>query len=275
VNLKSFAVRFLVALIFGPLIIVTVLVGKLYLLVFVSLVVLLSLFEFYQLTATKGSHGQLITGGLIGLAVICSFYLYGERALLPVILVGFLAINFTELYRKRKSPTLNMSVTLFGALFYSILFGSFILIRELPEHHNLNYSAAGTWLAMLILAIWLGDTAAYVLGSLLGRHKLMERISPKKTTEGAVAGFLFTVVAAYICHLWFVEELTLVETLIFGGIAGLFSQYGDLFESMIKRDVGVKDSSKLIPGHGGIMDRFDSLTITAPAIYIYLKFFVL
>ena len=271
-NLKSFAVRFLVAAIFGPLIIVTVLLGKLYLLVFVGLIVLFSLFEFYQLTATKGGHGQLITGSLISLAIVCSFFFFGDRVVLPVIFVGLLAINFTELYRKRESPTLNLSVTLFGALFYSIQFGSFVLIRELP---NLDYSAAGTWLAMLILSIWLGDTAAYVLGSFLGRHKLIERISPKKTTEGAVAGFLFTVLAAYICHLWFVEELTLVETLIFGGIAGLFSQYGDLFESMIKRDVGVKDSSKLIPGHGGIMDRFDSLTITAPVIYIYLKFFIL
>ena len=152
------------------------------------------------------------------------------------------------------------------------MFGSFLLIRELPLIHNFEYSEAGQWLIMLILVTWVCDTAAYMFGSYLGRHKLMPRISPNKSVEGSIFGFLFAVLAAYVCHIWFIDNLSSLDSMAIGAIVGSFGQFGDLFESMLKRDADIKDSSNLIPGHGGMMDRFDSLTISAPIMYLYLIF---
>jgi len=116
------------------------------------------------------------------------------------------------------------------------------------------------------------DTAAYIVGSYLGKHKLIPRISPNKSIEGTVAGFFFALITAYICYITFIQGLRLQDALVIGGIAGSIGQYGDLFESMFKRDAGVKDSSHIIPEHGGILDRFDSLTLSAPVVFLYLSY---
>lgn len=274
-NLKSFGIRALIAFVFGPLIILAALYGGYYLLFFVLLVVVLSLYEFFKLAQIKGAHGQLIIGEIAALALTVTLYFHAKDAFFYVLMLAFVAIFFVELYRKKASPTLNIAVTLFGAVYFSFMFGSFLLIRELPRIHNLDYRTPGEWLVMMILVVWICDTAAYLVGSRFGKHRLIRRVSPKKSIEGAVAGFVFAVLTAYVCHIWFVDGLRWIDSLVIGALVGIFSQYGDLFESLIKRDVGVKDSSSLIPEHGGIMDRFDSLTITAPVIYLYLKLVVL
>jgi phosphatidate cytidylyltransferase len=275
-NLKSFAVRSLVAVIFGPLIILAFLVGKYYLFGFILLIVLLSLYEFFTLAKIKKAFGQVATAMISGCAIIISFYFSGESLAMPILLLTLLAIFFIELYRKKESPFLNGAVTLFGIIYYPLMFGSYILIREIPlRYPGYDYHVAGEWIVMIILTIWVCDTAAYIFGSYFGKHKLIERISPKKTIEGAVAGFIFAIITAYFCHIGFIEKLRMVDSLILGALVGVMSQFGDLFESMLKRDVGVKDSSTLIPGHGGIMDRFDSLTILGPITWLYLKAFVL
>jgi phosphatidate cytidylyltransferase len=270
-NLKSFGIRSLIAVIFGPLIILSALYGRYFLLGLVLVVVILSGNEFYLLSEKKGINAQAIIGALSSVAIVLSLYYYGDFALAPIIMLSLLVSFFVEIYRQKGSPTLNLPITFFGSVYFSLFFGSFILIRELPARYGLHYEPAGTWLVILILSTWMCDTAAYIVGSYFGRHKLIERISPKKTVEGTVAGFAFSILTAYLCHIWFVQGLRLVDSLVIGGIAGSVGQYGDLFESMFKRDAGVKDSSSIIPGHGGIMDRFDSLTHTAPVVYLYLR----
>jgi phosphatidate cytidylyltransferase len=118
------------------------------------------------------------------------------------------------------------------------------------------------------------DSAAYFGGRAMGRHKLFERVSPKKTWEGAVWGLIGALGTAVVAKYTILPYLTLAESLVMGGIIGIFGQLGDLIESLLKRDAGVKDSSNLLPGHGGILDRFDSLLLVSPLLYIYLDFVV-
>ena len=270
-NFKSFGIRSLIAVIFGPLIILAALQGGLWWLAFITLVVVLSVWEFYGLVLRKQSLAYRMPGLVCALALVLSLFWYQVRLILPIILIFFVWVQFTALYRRRGSPVMDIPATTFPALYYPLSFGSFILIRELPAaRFGLDSSPAGGWILLLIFSIWICDTAAYIGGSYLGRHKLMPRISPNKTIEGSVLGFLFALLTAWLCHHWFVKGLLLQDSLFIGAIGGILGQYGDLFESMLKRDVEVKDSSNLIPGHGGILDRFDSLTITAPVVYLYL-----
>lgn len=135
------------------------------------------------------------------------------------------------------------------------------------------YMVAG-WhivLSMFIL-IWVNDTGAFCVGSLIGKHKLFERISPKKSWEGFVGGLVFCLIAsAAVFHIWHdnLNGITLPEMLVYGAIVCVFSTWGDLVESMIKRALGVKDSGNILPGHGGILDRIDSLLLVAPASFVY------
>jgi phosphatidate cytidylyltransferase len=276
-NLKSFGIRTLVALIFGPLIVLAVLQGGLWWLTFVLLVAVLSVYEFYGLARHKNSAAHYTAGLVTASALVLSLYFFDVRMILPIILLYFVWVQFSVLYRGSGSPVLDIAATSFAAIYYPLSFGSFILVRELPaSRFGLDSSPAGGWILVLIFSIWICDTAAYIGGSYLGRHKLMPRISPNKSIEGTVLGFIFAILTAWLCHVWFVRGLGLIDSLVIGVIGGSLGQYGDLFESMFKRDAGVKDSSSLIPGHGGILDRFDSLTLTAPVLYLYLylRFFL-
>ena len=123
-------------------------------------------------------------------------------------------------------------------------------------------------------SIWLCDSAAYFVGRAIGKHKLFERVSPNKTWEGAIAGLVFAIGGFVLAHHLLLPYLSLRDALVCGGIVGVFGQLGDLGESLLKRDAGVKDSSNLIPGHGGVLDRFDSLLFVSPLIYCYLDFVV-
>ncbi len=124
----------------------------------------------------------------------------------------------------------------------------------------------------LFAIIWICDTAAFHVGSALGRHKLFPRVSPNKSWEGAVAGFVAALLAAAAAKYLVLEFLTLGSAVLIGAIVGIFGQIGDLVESLLKRDAGVKDSSTLIPGHGGVFDRFDSLLLVSPLVYLYVDF---
>ncbi|MBN1542161.1 phosphatidate cytidylyltransferase [candidate division KSB1 bacterium] len=272
-NIKSFSVRALIALFFGPVILYTAWIGGLSWYLFVTLIVLLSVYEYYDLSVKRGVQPLFVPGGILALAITSGFYFYSEYALLPILIVALTIFLFVELYRKNGSPLLNSSVHFFAPVFYGVMFGSFILIRGMERNFGLQSDYGGSWILLLIGATWVCDTAAYVVGSYFGRHKLMPRISPNKSIEGSAAGFLFSLLTAYIGYRYFVQGLRLQDALIIGAVVGSLGQYGDLFESMIKRDVQAKDSSRLIPGHGGILDRFDSLTISAPLVYLYLREF--
>jgi phosphatidate cytidylyltransferase len=201
-------------------------------------------------------------------------------------------LSLIELFRNDGSAIVNLSTTICGLLYISVFMGTFIGIRELflpldfpmlryfPNESSFNDPASiallyrwGGYTAISIFAtIWVCDSAAFHVGSAIGRHKLYPRVSPNKSWEGAIAGFLSAVAAAVAAKYIVLDYLTLPAAVIIGSIVGVFGQMGDLIESLFKRDAGTKDSSGLIPGHGGALDRFDSLLLVAPLVYLYLDF---
>ena len=213
---------------------------------------------------------------------------------LILFLIALPLMMLFELFRNRGSALLNLSVTVFGATYVSLFFGCLVGLRELfipedfPIFRNFQltgiavpddvaaqvYRWGGYTVLVVFAAIWVCDSAAYFAGRAFGRRKLFERVSPKKTWVGAAAGFLGAIAAFVVGKSLALPYLSLVQAVICGMIVGLFGQMGDLVESLLKRDAGVKDSSSLIPGHGGILDRFDSLMFVSPLLFFYLDFIV-
>lgn len=221
---------------------------------------------------------------------------YPSQTQIFFILTLFLVLTamVTELFRNRGSVIVNVATTLSGILYVSVFFGTLIGLRELfvpadfpmgryfavpgsyldPALASEVYRWGGYTVLTVMATIWICDSAAYYVGSSIGRHKLFPRISPNKSWEGAAAGFIFSLLAALAAKYFIIEYLTVTDALIMGVIVGLAGQVGDLAESALKRDAGVKDSSAILPGHGGVLDRFDSLLFSAPLVYFYLDFIV-
>ena len=199
-----------------------------------------------------------------------------------------------ELFRNRGSALFNVATTLLGIGYVSLFFGSLVGLRELfvpadfpvylhfqvpgpsvPEEVTATiYRWGGLTVISIFASIWCCDSAAYFAGRALGRHKLFPRVSPHKTWEGAIAGVVFAVAAFLAARALVLPYLSAGSAAVCGLIVGIFGQIGDLAESLMKRDAGVKDSSSIIPGHGGVLDRFDSLMFVSPLIYFYLDFVV-
>ncbi|MGB2868851.1 MAG: phosphatidate cytidylyltransferase [Bacteroidota bacterium] len=273
----------------------------------------LALYEFYKLAEKKGAFPLKIVGLLAGLLVnsaciyerlqidVFEFFadrgihlsMFSQHQFLSVILIVFvLLVALLELFRTQGSPLLNLGSTVAGVLCISLCFGTLVMMRELfpygfPMHRFFSVSFAddnqiaqvNRWGGMTVIAlfatIWACDTAAYFGGLLLGRHKLFERVSPGKTWEGAVFGCIFAVATMVLAQNLVLPYLRLSQAIVIGSFVGVFGQIGDLIESRFKRDAGVKDSSAIIPGHGGVYDRFDSLVFVAPIVYLYMDFVVL
>jgi phosphatidate cytidylyltransferase len=217
------------------------------------------------------------------------------QLLLIVLIVAFLAIAVAELFGNRGPAIAGITSTVTGVLYVSLCFGTFIGLREIfvegafPAYRWFPDAAGGgaqeVWaevyrwggytVVSVLSIIWICDTAAYHVGMAIGRHKLFPRVSPNKSWEGAVAGFAAAVIAAVAAKFLVLGYLTAVEAVVLGLIVGTLGQVGDLFESLLKRDAGVKDSSNILPGHGGVLDRFDSLLFVAPAAYVYIDFIIL
>lgn len=273
-SLSNFGVRTLVTAVGAPLILFAAWRGGVLFLVFIEIITLLGLREFYTLAERKLAQPSLLLGqiGCIALGIIL-YYTERQYAGLSVAMLIVLLVS-AELFRNNGSALLNTATALLGVGYVGGLLNFLLLIRQLPKHRGLDYEFGGTWVVMLFVVIWVCDTAAYLFGSRFGRHTLFQRVSPKKTVEGAVAGLVAALATAWLCHVTFVQGLRLVDSLIIGLICGVIGQISDLAESRFKRDAGVKDSSSLIPGHGGVLDRFDSELLVAPMTYVYLVLFL-
>ena len=265
--------RVIVAVLGIPIILIASYFGGYYFFFFVAVISLLAFYEFSLLVKNKGSNINLPLGSLIiFILLLNNFENFIELEIL--ILLSSLSLLTVELFRNKGSAINNLGSTFLGIFYIGIFAASLISLRELnftSEGPNNN----GAFLIISILAsIWIGDSAAYYGGTAFGRHKLFPRVSPKKSWEGAIFGFIFSVGALILAKVIVLNFFSWVNILVIGIIIGIFGQIGDLVESLLKRDSEVKDSSTLIPGHGGFLDRFDSLLFSAPLILIYLKYFV-
>ncbi|MFQ5602541.1 MAG: phosphatidate cytidylyltransferase [bacterium] len=274
-SLEKFGVRALVTIIFGPFILFCAWKGGYVFLTLMLSIVVLGLLEFYDLSVQKVTNPQRIVGTAFGVLLCLLLFFYQLEFLWLYLTAAFIVMFLLELFRNQVAPILNVATTIMGLVYVALFLGFLILIRELPGQMQRDYQLGGYLVMLIFLSTWFCDSAAYILGSRLGKHKLFERVSPNKTVEGTVFGLLFAIFTAYLCHWLFLDQLQLAAVLVIGAICGSVGQLSDLLESLFKRDARVKDSSSLIPGHGGILDRFDSEIIIAPVVYIFLRFVVL
>jgi phosphatidate cytidylyltransferase len=262
-------------LVFVPLLILLARAGGLAFVGFVALQVTLGLIEFYRMMRGKGLEPSFPIGLVSGLGVLFIAYHSHESQgdfLVTAAVMLLLALSLRRAPRPRQVESL--AVTIFGVFYVGWLSAHLILLRELPWRAGTEYADGAAYVLLAFFATWSCDTGAYAVGRLFGRRRLMARISPRKSLEGAVGGFASAVVGTFIARAWFAPFLGRWDALALGGLVGVFAQVGDLVESLLKRDARHGDSSDMIPGHGGILDRFDSLYFGAPLVYYYLKLVV-
>lgn len=267
---NNFAQRVLTAILFSIILIGGTVLHPISFFALFFVIIILGLLEFYKLVEVAEIQPQYFSGILLGMVIFTGNYLFArgmvDFKLFLVIIPVLITIMITELYRKKKNPFSNIAFTIFGASYVSIPFAIlswFVFNQAYPVHFY------PLMLIGFFVLIWANDSGAYVVGSLIGKHKLFERVSPKKTWEGFLGGGLFALLAAWIIS-YYVDVISLSDWLIIATLTFVFGTFGDLLESLLKRMVNVKDSGQIMPGHGGILDRFDSLIIAAPMVFIYL-----
>ena len=275
--MSNTSVRVIVGLVGIPLIVILALLGNNVFLVFCVIVSFLCMNEFYNLFETPKHKPGVLTGWIGGLSfhktvflsisslIVISFYLEDFNYVFILYFLMFVYLIVDEVFKHEKHFEA-IGTWLLSIVYISTPFGLISLMNstKFVNMFDANY-------AIIVMAlVWVSDTFAFFGGKTFGKHKLAERISPKKTWEGSAFGFVFTLIAGILIKLIIYDTLSYVNILLISVIAGVFAQIGDLFESHLKRSVQIKDSSQLIPGHGGFLDRFDSLLFAVPAVYIYL-----
>lgn len=233
------------------------------------------LFEFYRMVEKDTTHAiSKIFNILMGVVIFISVFLYLESIniyLLPVFILTYLLILIASTIFLRRDDILHGIIySVFGQVYITMPLSLLMFISYSPDMANNEYN----WVPVLALFVflWVNDTAAYFIGSLIGKHKLIEHISPKKSIEGFIAGIFFTLLASLIFSRLY-PGFTPIFWMGLSVVVALFGTLGDLFESLIKRTCNVKDAGDLIPGHGGILDRIDSLLVAIPAVFLYLILF--
>jgi phosphatidate cytidylyltransferase len=284
--------RVLVALIGIPIVVYIVMSKPWGLLGLVVIAGLLAVHEFYNLAKAKGFIPQIGIGMALTALIVLSFAHFRLRVhtetseLMTLILIGgFLAVFTAELFKGYPNPFVQVCVSLAGALYLGLGVGAVFGVHEyfyinaavsrLDTIPQAVSSEAGYFTIVLLASIWICDSAAYFVGRAIGKHKIAIKVSPNKSWEGGIAG-LIAGIATWVAAVSTIEALAPVHmstAIVMGLIAGVLGQIGDFAESMLKRDVGIKDSSTLIPGHGGVLDRLDSILFVFPAAYLYLNIF--
>ena len=267
--MNNFWQRLITGTLFVGVIVGSILLGSASFQLLFLVAALLCQAEFYKIIRSDERKPQAVLGLLSGAIIYIivsgnAFGLVPSRAdalILPLLLLVFLV----ELYRKTPTPFANIAFTIIGIV-YTIL--PFAYLSKISMHDGITYDS-GVILGYFIL-LWCSDTFAYIFGNLLGKHSLFKRHSPKKSWEGSIGGAVSCLGAAFI--LWkYNPQLTLTNWLIIALIIVVTGTFGDLTESMLKRSLNVKDSGSLLPGHGGVLDRFDGLLFSVPFVWAYLS----
>lgn len=223
----------------------------------------LALLELYRISfQSRPNHALVGTGLALSTLTLARHHLSYD--LTDLLAVGILTLPIALLLspgpaERRIKDT---AITVFGVIYVGLTLSTVASARLLT---------GGEWLVLFLAVVtWAADTGAYYAGTLWGKHLLAPRISPKKTVEGLLGGIGLAVAAALLAQAWFIPQLQPMDTVILGVVLTVAGLFGDLWESAIKRRVGVKDSGSILPGHGGMLDRIDSLLFTAPAFYYYV-----
>ena len=261
--------RIIVSIIAIPAILLVSYLGSYYFISFCLLIGSISYYELWVFVKDKNINVNLLLGiSSIVLVITNVFNHFIDFYFLTILIIA--AVTLIELFRNNGSPIINTGTTLLGIFYIGLFSSALVYLREL---YPTDYEKGGFIIISVLISIWICDSAAFFGGTALGKHKLFPRVSPKKSWEGAIFGFIFSVLTMILARLIALDFLSLFNVIVIGIIIGILGPIGDLVESLLKRDSAVKDSSSFIPGHGGFFDRFDSLLFSTPVIWIYLRYF--
>jgi len=240
------------------------------------LILVVGLNEFYGLIANETCQPQkyygLFAGILIYVLNTLAFFVWNNLpdnggSLLPFLIpIPLFFFSFIlEIYRKKANPLLNIATTSMGYLYIALPFS---LLNAFSGNDVTHYHGLPALLTGYFALTWIYDTGAYLFGKQFGKHKFFERISPKKTWEGTLSGAIIAYLATWGIS-FLVKEIPAVDWFVMASLIILFGTHGDLAESLIKRNLNIKDSGNILPGHGGILDRFDTILLSIPFVFLY------
>lgn len=270
--MSNFLKRTLSGALFVLIIIGSIILGRYSFFVLFLTVTIASLYEFYRMSFKARIRPQYLYGIVLGAVIFVTNYLYASGQIGHYIFLGLIPLIFSifivELFRSHPRPMHNVAYTILGLLYVAFPI-------SLLNYFALSYSSYRVGFRTDLLLgfftlIWANDTGAYLVGTSIGKHKLFPSVSPKKSWEGLIGGFVSTLLAAWIISLFY-HDISLLHWLTIGMITATMSVFGDLVESLFKRSIGVKDSGKFLPGHGGFLDRFDSLLLAVPVLFVYFE----
>lgn len=273
--MKNLTKRVLMALWGIPLILFLSYKGGMFFLLLILVINAMALWEFYSIYGERNYHAYRKMALIFSTIFILASFRLPYDLIFTLFLVIMLLIFLRHLKISEPLSTINTAITINGLIYISLFLVILLILRLNFENWigiSVSSNVGGRFFVLLWAGIWLCDTAAYFGGRLLGKHKLSPRTSPNKTVEGALFGFIASVLVFGLVGPLFMNELNPVFLWISGLIVGIFGQLGDLVESRYKRDAGVKDTSTLLPGHGGFLDRFDSLIFVSPFLFILFRY---
>ena len=267
--MNNFVKRTLSGFLFVTLIVGSILLSSFTFVIVFAIITGWTVCEFHKLANLQHTVEVNSWIAVIGavLLFLCSYVSASSTVHYPVFsLYGIyiILVLIFELYRQKENPFHNWAYFLLGQFYIALPFSLLNFILFMNNWNSLL-------LLSLFVTLWVNDTGAYLVGVTLGKHRMFERISPKKSWEGFIGGALSALLSGYAFSI-IIPQISLVNWLVFSEVIVVFGTFGDLIESLMKRTVNVKDSGKVIPGHGGLLDRFDSMLLAAPVAFIYLNF---
>lgn len=275
--MKNLIIRALTGIIFVVVLVSAICIHPIFFLILFCIITGLTLWEFGGLVKHyENANLQRAVNVLGGVYLFIATFVYANgltdgKIFLPYLLFIMLTM-IAELYYKAPNPINNWAFTLFAQIYCAGSFSMLNFIGAEPGTPGVM-SYTPLFIMAIFIFVWLDDTGAYLVGSLIGKRKLFERISPKKSWEGFFGG-LILVLASSQAFAWFAPEISRLNWLGLATTVVLFGTWGDLIESLLKRTLGVKDSGHILPGHGGMLDRFDSVMLAVPTSYIYIELFI-
>lgn len=273
----NFLTRTVTAIVFASVMLFCMLKGAAW---FVGLFALITVLSTIEYTGLANKHKDANTSRLWATVAAFTFYAaivglsagQGTAILFLPFVFTLMVIMIRELYFKKPSPINDWVHTLFPVIYIALPFALTSLLAFDAQGPDSGYSPVIP--LTLFVFLWCNDVGAYCTGCTIGKHKLFERISPKKTWEGSIGGTVLTMVAAFLLHKFLPDWYSFMPVWVWIGMAlvvVVFGTWGDLIESLMKREMGIKDSGKILPGHGGMLDRFDSALLAIPATVVYLS----
>ncbi len=268
--MSNLATRTLTGIILVVLVMASIITDQhLFVLLFLVFTII-GLWEFYSMVEKAGIFPNKNAGLLAGMVLFTSNAMVSMNIINPeLLLINFVCVFLIflfELYRNDPNPFTNIAFTFFGLLYVAVPFS---VLNYFPNPAFTPGVYNSSLLLGFFFLVWINETGAYIIGTALGRHRLFKRVSPKKTWEGVAGGGVLALLTANVIALYY-DQISLFDWIVLAFIVIVFSTYGDLFESMLKRSIDAKDSGSILPGHGGILDRFDGVFMAAPFAFVYL-----